>query len=72
MIPKEVMMLQKHHQTVNGFDISLDNWASGLIIKLLEIAHGQWQYCNLVVHNEVSGALVNKKKEELRDKIEEV
>ena len=29
-------------------------------------------YRNLVVHDEVSGALVNKKKEELRDKIEEV
>ena len=41
MISKEVVMLQKQHQTVDGSDISLDNWASGLIIKLLEMTHGQ-------------------------------
>ena len=55
-----------------GISINLDNSASGLIIKLLEMTHGQWLYCILVVHNETSDALANKRKEELQAQIEEL
>ena len=72
MISKEMVILQQERLVVSGGETSIKNWATGLILRLLETTHGQWMYRNLVVHNEVSGALVNKKKEELRDKIEEV
>ena len=72
MVNKEIVDLQRQAATVHGLDLSLHTWATGLVKRLLEIAHGQWLYRNLVVHNKVSGSLVNKKKEELREKIEEV
>ncbi len=37
---------------------------SDFIIKLLEIAHGQWLYRNFKVQATVCGILVTKKKEE--------
>ena len=72
MISKEIVSLQNQWLIVNGSDLSLDKWATGLVTKLLEITHGQWLYRNLVVHDEVSGVLANKRKEELMMRIEEV
>ena len=72
MISKEIVSLQNQWLTVNGSDLSLDKWATGLVTKLLEITHGQWLYRNLVAHDEVSGVLANKRKEELMMRIEEV
>ena len=46
---------------VSGEETSVENWATGLILGLLETTYGQWMYRNLVVYDEVSGALVNKK-----------
>ena len=72
MVSKEIVALQRQAATVHGLGVSVHTWATGLVMRLLEIVHGQWLYRNLVVHDEVSGSLVNKKKEELREKIEEV
>ena len=72
MVSKEIVALQRQAATVHGLDVSAHTWATSLVRRLLEIVHGQWLYRNLVVHDEVSGSLVNKKKEELREKIEEV
>jgi hypothetical protein len=36
----------------------------------MEIMHGQWLYCKVVVHESVLGALVTKKKEEIQQEIE--
>ena len=72
MISKEVVIIQRDFHILSGGEISTEKWATGLILRLLEATHGQWMYRNLAVHDEVSGALVNKRKEELRDKIEEI
>ena len=72
MISKEIVSLQNQWLIVNGSELSLEKWATGLVTKLLEITHGQWLYRNLVVHDEVSGVLANKRKEELMMRIEEV
>ena len=45
---------------VSGEETSVENWATGLILGLLETTYGQWMYRNLVLYDEVSGALVNK------------
>jgi hypothetical protein len=50
--------------------MSLDNWSSGLITRLLEITHGQWLYCNFIVHDPISGIIATGKKEELLLEIE--
>ena len=49
---------------------SMAGESSGLIAKLLEVAHGQWIYRNLLVYDRVSGVLATKKKEELQIEIQ--
>jgi hypothetical protein len=41
MISKEITGLQQQHYVLNGSKKSLEKWSSGLIIRLLEIMHGQ-------------------------------
>ena len=72
MVNKEMVVLQQDFLAVSVGDASIEKWATGLIQRLLEMTHGQWIYRNLVVHDEDSGALVNSKKEVLREKIEEM
>ncbi len=50
--------------------MSAARWSTGLILKLLEINHGQWLYQNLQVHNTVAGTHANLWKEQLQCKIE--
>ena len=50
--------------------ISLDNWAKGLVIKLLEATHWQRLYRNIVVHDLVGGLEAIKRKQELQVEIE--
>ena len=38
---------------------------------MLEITHGQWLYRNLVVHDNTAGDLVSRRKEEIREALEE-
>lgn len=66
MISKEI--LNVHYST--SFDSEEDMpapmaWSKGLVVKLLEVPHGQWLYRNIHVHDAVSGALATAKKEEL-------
>ncbi len=70
MISKEIVILQRQFYAVNGSQMSLGKWSSGLITRLLEITHGQWLYCNFMVHDPVSGTIATGKKEELLLEIE--
>ena len=70
MITQPMIDLQYQYQTVRGSRRSIKSWASGLVIKLLEITHGQWLYRNVVVHDAMSGTLVTKRKEEIQREIE--
>ncbi len=51
--------------------LSLDEWAQGLITKPLEATHGQWIYCNTLVHNQTTGFLATTSKEELQQAIKD-
>ncbi len=44
MISKRIRSIQALHSKVEGATISPEQWAAGLVIKLLEITHGQWLY----------------------------
>jgi hypothetical protein len=70
MISKEIVALQQQFHAVNGSQMTLDRWSSGLIAQLLEITHGQWLYQNFIVHNPASGTIATAKKEELLLEIE--
>ena len=70
MISKEMITIQLQYASLTGSEYSIQKWASGLIVKLLEITHGQWLYRNCVVHDRVTGVLANMRKEELLIEIE--
>ena len=50
--------------------MSIDGWMTGMIIKLLEITHGQWMYRNVMVHDITTGTLITKRKQEIQLEIE--
>ena len=47
-----------------------EQWTTGVVIKLLEVAHGQWLYCCIQVHDKVQGTRAMQRKEELQQEIE--
>ena len=66
----EITTLQQQNLQVSGSRMSIDGWMMGLIIKLLEITHGKWLYCNVMVHDSTPGTLITKIKEEIKLEIE--
>jgi hypothetical protein len=70
MISKEITGIQQQHYALSGSRLSLERWSSELIMRLLEITHGQWVYRNFIVHDPVSGTIATARKEELLREIE--
>jgi hypothetical protein len=62
--------LQEIYTTVDGSNVTGEQWATEVIIKLLEITHGQWLYCCAQVHNRFSRIQATQQKEELQMAIE--
>ena len=63
MISLEALAIQAECVDLGVYSLSLDNWAKGLAIKLLEATHGQWLYRNMLLHNTVSGLKAAERKE---------
>ena len=70
MICRGLRGLQELYTTVKGSNISGEQWATGVVIKLLETTHGQWWYRCIQVHDKFSGIQVTQRKEELQMAIE--
>ena len=66
----EILRIQSDFVDFGRCTLSLDIWAKGLAMKLLEITHGQWLYRNIQVHDAVSGLEAVERKEELQRDIE--
>jgi hypothetical protein len=65
MVCKEIQVIQKTYTALSGSWTSAEKWTVELITKLLEVAHGQWLYCNIQVLNRVAGMLATIRKEEI-------
>jgi hypothetical protein len=70
MICTQVVEIQHTYQRLCRTNCTLKSQATDLVIKLMETTHGQWLYCNVVVHDSVLGTLVTKRKEEIQQEIE--
>ena len=55
MISGKEVVIQKELVAAGGCNLSLENWAKGLVVKLLEAMHGPWLYKNAVLHDLVGG-----------------
>jgi hypothetical protein len=71
MICQRMRTIQTEFSVIEGSKVTPDQWASGVVIKLLETTHGQWLYRCIQVHDKVQGTIVTQRKEELQREIEE-
>ena len=71
MILKELVKLQKDFIDLGGCSVSLDQCAQGLVVRLLEVTHGQWLYRNMHVHGATAEMEVTARKEEIQRLIED-
>ena len=71
MITKEMLPIQADYVNLGECTLTLENWAQGLVVKLLEVTHGQWLYRNVHVHDAVAGITVTTRKEEIQQYIED-
>ena len=70
MVSAEIATLKEQHLQLSGSRMSIDWWMTALIIKLLEITHGQWLYRNVMVHDSTTGTLITKRNEDIQLEIE--
>jgi hypothetical protein len=71
MISHQMRQTQQQHHIHFGTKTSPEQWAKGLVLKLLKATHGQWLYCNLQIHNKKSGSLATTQKEAIQKEIKE-
>jgi hypothetical protein len=71
MICKRMQEIQRTYHIRKGSRVSLERWAQGLILKLLEAIHGQWIYRNIQIHHMVAGMHATLRKESIQREIEE-
>ena len=70
MVSADILEIQSDFVDFGRCLLWLDIWAKGLVMKLLEVTHGQWLYRNVQVHDAVSGLKAVKIKKELQREIE--
>ncbi len=70
MVCKEMRTIQQAHCTVAGQQKDTEEWGRELVIRLLEVTHGQWLYRNVQVQDRITGTIATQRKEELQMEIE--
>ena len=64
MILKAIIPIQVDYVEIGACNITLEAWSQGLVTKLLNATHGQWLYCNLHMHDDITGVSDKTRKEE--------
>ena len=70
MISVEVAKVQSEMEEAGQCKLTVKSWCEGLVLKLLEVTHGQWLYRNVHVHDRVSGENAMRRKESIRAELE--
>jgi hypothetical protein len=65
MVCRGFRRIQEEYMTMDGSNLASEQWAVGLITKLLEATHGQWLYQCVQIHDKLNGINVTTRKEEL-------
>ncbi len=71
MVCQQLREIQATYTSIKGSGIMLEQWTTGVVIKLLETTHGQWLYRCVQVHDRVQGTIATQWKEELQREIED-
>jgi hypothetical protein len=71
MICEWMRQIQREYHRREGTTVSPERWAKGVILKLLEVTHGQRIYRNVQIHDDVAGTWAALRKEKIQKDIEE-
>ena len=71
MLSKKMVCIQEDYHSFTGEGITGLAWARQVVVRLLEVTHGQWIYRNIQVHDEHQGTTRTQEKEALQREIEE-
>ncbi len=71
MVCQRLREIQATYTSIKGSCVTPEQWATGVVIKLLEATHSQWLYRCVQVHDRVQGTLATQWKEELQREIED-
>ena len=66
MVLVEMLQVQQQYIDLMTSPWTLADWLKGLVVKLLEITHGQWLYWDIHVHGLGAGMHAIDQKEEIR------
>ena len=69
MVSAEILEIQSDFVDFGRCTLLLDIWAKGLVMKLLEITHGQWLYRNVQVRDAASELKALEKKRSYRRRV---
>ncbi len=70
MVCKEIRAIQSTYSGITRLHGNIAKWGQGLVMRLVEVTHGQWLYRNVQVYDRISGTLATHQKEELQMEIE--
>jgi hypothetical protein len=71
MICRSMSNIQYSFHYWEGMKTNPNQWAQGLILKLLKATNGQWIYPNIQIHDAVIGTQVTLQKEVIQPEIKE-
>ncbi len=71
MVCQRLREIQATYTSIKGSGVMLEQWTTGVVIKLLEVTHSQWLYRCVQVHDRVQGTIATQWKEELQWEIED-
>jgi hypothetical protein len=69
MVSTRLLTIQESYLRVRGSNRLVEKWATGLITQLLQVAHRQWIYRCVLVHDRATGTMVNQHKAALLEEI---
>jgi hypothetical protein len=70
VVCRSIRRIQEMYTTIDGCNLSPEQWTVGVITKLFEATHGQWLYRCIQIHDRLNGTQATLRKEELQREIE--
>ena len=68
---KKTYLPTTNYSSTKRLILTTSSWDKGLIVRLIEITHGQWLYRNVHVHETVTGLHAMRRKEDSQKEIED-
>ena len=62
MVFNRLRKIQATYAVIEGFHVTLEQWTTGVVIKLFDATQGQWLYRCIQIHDKVKGTQATERK----------